>query len=58
MFFKGPEDLKERALERNVLIRSCSNYHGLSEGFFRVAVRTHPENEKLLQVLSEVTSGR
>lgn len=58
IFFKGPEDLKERALERNVLIRSCSNYHGLSEGFFRVAVRTHPENEKLLQVLSEVTSGR
>lgn len=48
LFFKGPEDLQERLLEKKVLIRSCSSYPGLSEGYFRIGIRTHAENEALL----------
>ena len=41
-------------LEKNVMIRDCSNYPGLREGFYRIAVRTHEENEKLLDAIRKV----
>ena len=34
-----------------ILIRDCSNYVGLSEGYFRVAVKTFNENVRLLKVI-------
>jgi len=52
VFFGGPKDLFKWCLEERILIRDCSNYHGLSKGFFRVAVRTHQENELLLKAFS------
>ncbi len=45
-------DLKRKLLEKNILIRSCSNYHGLNERYFRIAVRTHEENERILNELN------
>ena len=51
LFFKGREDLADRLLEQGILIRDCSNYAGLSRGFFRIAVRTHPENRILAAAL-------
>ena len=51
LFFKGPEDLFEICVGQNVLIRDCSNYPGLGRGFYRVAVRTHEENEILIKAL-------
>ncbi len=54
IFFRGPEDLYERCLEKGILIRDCSNYPGLEDGYFRIAVRMPEENEQLLSVLREV----
>lgn len=51
LFFKGPVDLYDRCSERGILIRNCSNYRGLGEGYFRIAVRTHEENAELLREL-------
>ncbi len=51
VFFRGPAGLQEKALEKQVLIRSCANYRGLSEGYYRVAVRRHEENLRLLEAL-------
>ena len=53
LFFKGPEDLFEICVGQNVLIRDCSNYPGLGKGFYRVAVRTHEENERLIQAIHD-----
>ena len=53
LFFKGPEDLFEICVGQNVLIRDCSNYPGLGRGFYRVAVRTHEENERLIQAIHD-----
>ena len=53
LFFKGPEDLFEICVRKNVLIRDCSNYPGLGKGFYRVAVRTHEENEKLIRTIHD-----
>lgn len=54
VFFKGPEDLAELCGKRGILIRDCSNYHGLEKGFFRIAVRTREENEQLVTVLQDI----
>ena len=51
---RGIEDLKERLLERNILIRSCANYHGLGPDFYRVCVRREEENKQLIQAMREV----
>lgn len=49
LFFKSRPDLKERLLEKKILIRSCGNYRNLTEGFFRIGVRTHEENKELIR---------
>ena len=54
IFFKVPENLYEQCLERGILIRDCSNYYGLSKGYYRIAVRLREENNRLLQVLEEI----
>lgn len=51
IFFRGKEGLVEHCRERGILIRDCSNYRGLGAGFYRIAVRTHRENEELARVL-------
>jgi threonine-phosphate decarboxylase len=41
-------------LKSNILIRDCSNFVGLDENYFRVAVKTREENRKLLSALKLV----
>ena len=53
LLFRGPEDLEERMKRHGILIRNCSNYPGLGEGWFRTAVRTREDNKKLIQAMKE-----
>lgn len=39
-------------IKNKIVIRDCSNFVGLSEKYFRVAVRTRDENQKLLRALN------
>ena len=50
----GAADLKERMLMRGVLIRSCANYHGLGNDWYRVWVGQAEQNRRLLAALKEV----
>ena len=54
LFFKGPDDLFERCVEKGILIRDCGNYIGLHKGFYRIAVKTHNENLILIEVLKNI----
>jgi len=45
--------LKEKMLNRGVLIRDCSSFVGLDDFYIRVAVKTRPENERLLAGFKE-----
>lgn len=47
-------ELRERLLHQRILIRDCSSFMGLSERFFRVAIRTVDENRQLLECLKGV----
>jgi threonine-phosphate decarboxylase len=49
--------LQHRLLAQRILIRDCSNFAGLDERFFRVAVRSEAENDKLLQALAAAFRG-
>ena len=40
--------------ERAILIRNCDNYDGLGAGWFRIAVKSHADNERLVAALQEV----
>jgi len=40
---------KARMLDYGVLIRDCSSFRGLDEYYIRIAVKTHAENERLLE---------
>ncbi len=54
LFFQAEHDLWEKLLEKGILIRSCENFTGLSKGYFRIAVRTHKENEELIRRWGEI----
>ena len=54
VFFRGPAGLYEKALCAGYLIRDCRNYRGLSEGYYRIAVRSRQENERLMQWLRQL----
>lgn len=54
LLFRGPAGLHERMLAHRILIRSCDNYHGLGEHWYRIAVRTPHENDLLISALREV----
>lgn len=51
IFFRGPKHLLEHCLKQQILIRDCSNYEGLESGYYRVAVKLHEENLRLLEAL-------
>jgi threonine-phosphate decarboxylase len=50
----GPELWRRLILEHRVVIRSCANFEGLDEHYFRVAVRTRVDNQRLLDALAAV----
>lgn len=54
VLFQGPVGLRERLLQRGLLIRSCENFRGLDATWYRVAVRTTDDNERLLAAMREV----
>ncbi|MBI2384528.1 MAG: threonine-phosphate decarboxylase [Elusimicrobia bacterium] len=50
---------KTEALARGLLLRSCEDFPGLEDGrHVRFAVRTAPENKKLIAALGSIAHGR
>jgi threonine-phosphate decarboxylase len=47
-------ELKSLLLQKWILIRDCANFKGLSDRFFRIAVRTRAENSRLVEQLRAV----
>ncbi len=50
--------LYQHLLSQSLLIRSCGNFRGLDESFFRISLRKHEENQKLLDSITEYFSSR
>ena len=54
LLFRCEMPLIEPLRQRGILLRSCGNYEGLDDAWYRTAVRTGPENARLLGALKEV----
>ena len=54
LLFQGPVDLHKALRKQGIAIRSCDNYHGLTDGWYRIAVRLHEENEQLIEAMKQV----
>lgn len=58
ILLKSPYPLFELLLEQKLLIRDCSNYKGLTKGYYRIAVRTRQDNEKLVRALARIYGSK
>lgn len=57
ILFKSNLPLDVLLLKHKILIRSCANFDGLGEIFFRIAVRSHEENIALIEALRRLGNG-
>ena len=53
LLFRGTLGLREALLRQGIAIRGCENYSGLDDGWYRIAVRPHEENEALITAIRQ-----
>lgn len=54
LFRAQDADLQENLARRGILIRDCTNYRGLTRGYYRTAVKTRKESDALLAALDDI----
>lgn len=47
-------DLFLEMKKQEILIRDCQNYRNLGKGWYRIAVRTHGDNLRLINALADM----
>ena len=53
LFRDETPSLPDKLEKRGVLIRNCAGFEGLGPGWYRIAVRTPPENDALIEAMKE-----
>jgi len=46
------DDLMRRLLSNGIYVRDCRNFNGLEKNFFRLAIRSPEENDRLINIIS------
>ena len=54
LLFRAREDLKEKLLEKRILIRDFEESEGLPRGVFRIGIRNRAENRKFVRILEDI----
>ncbi len=58
LLFKSEKPIEEILLKYDIAIRSCKNFRGLGENFYRMAVKSHEDNLRLIFLLrKELSDG-
>ena len=65
LLFRLPKELSQCAFsiyektakDHGILLRNCSNFHGLDDSYYRIAIRDHEDNLKLIRTLQLVLSS-
>ena len=58
ILFKSPFPIYKLLENKNILIRDCSNFEGLGDLWYRIAVKTHSENQYLIAAIKEVLNEK
>ena len=53
LLFYLDQELMESLKRKGILIRDCSNYQGLTKGYYRIAVKTEEENRQLIDAIRD-----
>ena len=51
LLFYSEKEWYDSLLLQGILIRDCKDYKGLCKGYYRIAVKTHEENQLLLECM-------
>lgn len=54
LLFHANTGLDDKLKQRGILIRNCNNFTGLSDGWYRVAIRLHSENKYFIEIIRDV----
>lgn len=54
LLLKSEKKLYDKLIDRGILIRRCTDYKGLNEEYYRIAVKTEEENNVLLKELCNI----
>jgi len=57
LLLRCEKPLFEPLLKKGILIRRCENFIGLDDTYYRIGVKTRPENTRLLEALKEILNG-
>lgn len=57
LFKSSVKDLKPKLEKYGILIRSCSNYKNLDNSFYRIAVKSREDSERLINSLKEIVKA-
>ncbi|GCF95195.1 threonine-phosphate decarboxylase [Enterococcus florum] len=60
LFFRylGEDCLQEKLIYKGILIRNCTSFKGLSQNYYRIAVKKRNQNQALVNALEEVLCGK
>ncbi len=54
ILFRGEGNLDKEMKKHGIMIRNCSNFHGLSSGWYRIAVRLPEQNKHLISAMKQI----
>ncbi|MFI3171002.1 MAG: histidinol-phosphate transaminase [Eubacteriales bacterium] len=54
VLFRYHAHLAESLMKYGIMIRVCNDYNGLDDSYYRVAIKLHHENKKLIMALQEI----
>ena len=52
--YRDSDCLQEKLIKKNILIRNCNSFHGLTQKYYRIAVKARADNEALLEALEAI----
>lgn len=58
IFIKSEMPLYEELLKHKILIRACGNYMGLTDSFYRIAIKQHVANKQLIEAIYNIKQRR
>lgn len=57
ILFQSEEPLIELLKEQGIMIRSCSDYRGLDDTYYRIGVKSSSDNQRLVKILTRIKMG-
>ena len=57
LFYDSRTGLGARLLQKGIAIRDCANFPGLGQGWYRIAIRNHEDNQKLIDALGSIDTA-